>query len=266
MAAEREGQWLGQVDGLGEAMKTWLDLTDACPIKFDVERMKADVAVISEDWLTHYDPTLSRKWRAILLVSKHGEISGPESQRPSWDFSEFKRTAFVDKLPYFKELLDQFKCPQGRVRILKLAPGAGINLHRDIGAEVGCLAFNQVRLHIPIVTNDKVTFFVGGERIKMKPGRFYYVNFSKKHYVKNEGDADRLHLVLDLKVNDWLRQCFPKETLLERAEYLVARLTWPTYWKWLRVYHRSFDWLWGLYAGSSAQRLVHWAKGRGATA
>jgi hypothetical protein len=244
-------------------MKTWLDLTDACPFKFDVEKMRADVATLEkEGWLTHYDPTLSRKWRAILLVSKHGDTTGPESQRPSWDFTEFKRTPYVEKLPYFKYILDSFVCPQGRVRILKLAPGAGIDMHRDINAEVGCLAFNQVRLHVPIHTNDKVTFFVGGEKIKMQPGRFYYVNFSKKHYVRNDGDTDRLHLVMDLKVNDWLRKFFPKTTLWEKFEYLVARATWPTYWKILRVYHWCFDRLWSFYEYSVFQSFVHWLKGK----
>lgn len=239
-------------------MKTWLDLTDRFPFKFDVERMKSDIAKLEKSgWLGHYDKGLSEGWRAMLLVSKDGEMSGPESQRPSWDFSRFKRTALVEQLPYFGEILDFLKCPQGRVRLLRLNPGGGIGLHRDIGAEVGCLAFKQVRLHVPIITNDKVTFFVGGERIKMQPGRFYYVNFSKAHYVKNEGDAARIHLVMDLKVDDWLAQYFPEADLWERTQYVFARAAYPSFWKVRRKRVELETSFWKHYNGSPIQRLVH---------
>lgn len=245
-------------------MKTWMDLTEGFPLKFDVERMKADLRKIDEEKLLvdHYDVTLDRGWRAALLVSKHGQMSGRQSQRPSWDFTDFKRTTLLDELPYFREILDFFKCPQGRIRILRLAPGAGIALHRDIGAEVGCLAFKQVRLHVPIITNPKVTFHVGGEVIQMQPGRFYYVNFSKRHFVRNDGDEARYHLVMDLKVNDWLAQFFPPTSAWEELEFLVARITWPPAWRIRSLYNRAFDWTWTRYDGSWSQQLVRGMKGR----
>jgi hypothetical protein len=240
-------------------MKTWVDLTDTFPIRFDVEKMKADLESLQSSavWLSHYDQGLSAGWRAILLHSKNGEVSGPESQRPSWDFSDYRRTPYVNQLPYFSSILDALQCPQGRIRILRLAPGGGIGVHRDVGAEVGCLAFNQVRLHVPIVTNDQVTFFVGGERIKMRPGRLYYVNFSKPHYVKNEGKEARLHLVMDLKVNEWLAQFFPAPSRFERLEYAFARLTWPTYWRLRRRRVRAETAFWKHYNGSWPQKLMH---------
>lgn len=247
-------------------MRTWADLTDRFPFKFDLDAMKADLAKIDDSALVdHYDVSLDRGWRAALLVSKHGKMDGRESQRPSWDFTEFRRTTLAEQLPYFRTILDhldQHGVQQGRVRILRLAPGAGINLHRDVGAEVGCLAFKQVRLHVPIITNPKVTFFVGGEKIKMEPGRFYYVNFSKKHYVRNDGDTSRFHLVLDLKVNPWLRQSFPPTSTWEDTEFAIARLTWPTFWKIRQLWFRMFDKAWSIYAGSRAQAAVHWLKGR----
>ena len=246
-------------------MKTWIDLTEGFPFKFDVGRMKSDLEQLQDlGWLSHYDVGLSTGWKAILLVSKNGQMSGPESQRPSWDFSEFRRTPVVDQLPYFKEILDAFKCPQGRMRILKLEPGSGIGLHRDVGAEVGCIAFNQVRLHVPIITNPKVTFFVGGERIQMKPGRLYYVNFSKEHFVRNDGDAPRYHLVMDVKVNDWLRQFFPPETSFEKLEHAMARATWPTFWKVRRFKIVSQTIFWRHYNGSMPQQIVHRIRGKGA--
>ena len=248
-------------------MRSFIDLTDGFPFKFDVERMRADLARLNDaELLSHYDVGLSEGWRAALLVSKGGQMSGPESQRPAWiteSGTEFQRTPLLHDLPYFREILDAMHCPQGRIRILKLAPGGGIGLHRDVGAEIGCFAFDQVRLHVPIITNDRVTFFVGGEKIKMQPGRLYYVNFSKNHYVKNEGDSARYHLVMDLRVNDWLRQFFPPLTSTERFENAWARAVWPYFWKlrWRRT--QASILFWRHYNGSVVQRAVHaWRRQR----
>jgi hypothetical protein len=245
-------------------MRTWLDLTDGFPIRFDVERMKADLERFqnSEAWLSHYDNALSQGWRAILLKSKNGDVSGPQAQFPSWDFSDYRRTPYVDQLPYFRELMDELQCPQGRMRIMRLAPGMVINMHYDIGAEVGCLAFRQVRLHVPIVTNDRVTFFVGGEKIKMQAGRLYYVNFSKRHYVRNDGDEPRTHLVMDLKVNDWLAQYFPKPERWEQVEFAAARAIWPTFWRVRRWRVKMTRVFWKHYEGSQAQAAVHRIRGK----
>lgn len=239
-------------------MRTIIDLTDTFPVKFDVERMLGE---IKEGWLDHYDPGLSTGWRAILLRSKHGKIDGPESQRPEGAQEEFIKTPYAAKMPYFDSIMDAFKCPQSRVRILKLSPGAKIGLHTDRREECGCLAFDRVRLHVPIVTNDKVVFQVNGQNLKLKPGRLYYVNFSQAHQVRNDGDTDRLHLVLDLVVNDWLRQFFPKPSLLERIEYFAVRHTYPIWWRahWpIQLAKMAF---WRNYNGSFLQRKVHQLRG-----
>ncbi|WP_339705616.1 aspartyl/asparaginyl beta-hydroxylase domain-containing protein [Algoriphagus aquimarinus] len=39
----------------------------------------------------------------------------------------------------------------------------------------------------------------------MKEGECWYLRLSDPHRVLNEGETDRIHLVMDLKVNDWLR-------------------------------------------------------------
>ncbi len=239
-------------------MRTWLDLTGRLPFSIDVEKMRQEYDFLKDEtWLGHYDPPLSREWKAIMLVSLNGESVDEESQRGADDYTKMKRTKIVEKLPYFQEILNSFKCRQGRVRILKLAPGAGINMHRDIRHEAANIAVGRVRLHIPIHTNDRVTFFVGGERIKMSPGRLYYVNFSKPHYVQNEGDTDRLHLVLDLEVNDWLRNVFPPMSFLERAEATMYKYWLPVQWDLLKIQGNLKGVAWKLYKDSFIRRLRH---------
>ena len=233
------------------------DLSDAFPLKFDVERMKAELEKLQDvEWLGHYDPGLATDWTAIPLVSANGKIEGVDSQRVG-SYDEMQRTAFVEKLPYFTEILDSFKCPQGRIRITRLNAGTVIALHRDIDEEVANLAFNQVRLHIPIITNDEVYFWVGGDIIKMQPGRLYYVNFSRKHYVHNGGDAPRYHLVLDLEVNDWLRQFFPTPTFSQSVSMKLQRIFLPVQWKLRGMYMAVLNVFWKNYEGSALQRFRH---------
>ena len=173
------------------------------------------------------------------------------------EYDRMRRTKIVGELPYFEQILDAFKCRQGRVRILKLAPGAGIDLHRDIRHEAANFAIGKVRLHVPIYTNDKVKFHVAGEEIKMGPGRLYYVNFSKPHFVRNNGTEDRVHLVLDLEVNSWLASVFPKSTVAEKIEHKADSLWLPIYWEYLRYRTAAIEFFWRKYNDSSLQRLRH---------
>jgi len=54
------------------------------------------------------------------------------------------------------------------------------------------------RIHIPIITNNKVFFNVGGERINLKKGEMWEINNTKKtHAVENNSRFDRVHLIID---------------------------------------------------------------------
>ena len=238
-------------------MYTWCDLTKQLPFTINIDELRRELDQLKDDsWLEHYDVTLSRGWKSIPLVSKNGEASGPESQRAA-PYEEMKRTEICADLPAFSSLLDSFHCPQGRIRITRLDPGSGIDKHRDVGHEVANLAFRKVRLHIPIETNAGVYFWVDGEKIKMDIGRLYYVNFSKLHYVMNEGDSPRYHLVMDLGVNEWLMRFFPKPTFSENTKMTIDRFILPGFW-YLR--RKKVFWttkFWEHYNGSWIQKARH---------
>ena len=54
------------------------------------------------------------------------------------------------------------------------------------------------RIHIPIITNNKVFFDVGGEKINLKKGEMWEINNSQKtHSVENKSKSDRVHLIID---------------------------------------------------------------------
>ena len=63
----------------------------------------------------------------------------------------------------------------------------------------------EVRLHIPVITNPDLEFILAGNRVVMQEGECWYLNVNQPHSVNNRGTTDRIHLVVDCVVNDWLR-------------------------------------------------------------
>ena len=88
-------------------------------------------------------------------------------------------------------------------------PGSIIKEHKDfkLGFEDG-----EIRLHIPILTNPSVEFILDGARVLMNEGECWYLNLNLPHRVANRGTSDRIHLVVDCVLNDWLRELLLRES------------------------------------------------------
>jgi hypothetical protein len=111
-------------------------------------------------------------------------------------------TPALARCSYIKEALRAFECALETVRLLKLAPGSLIREHSDF--DLG-ERFGVVRVHVPILTNPSVEFSLGGESVSMREGESWYLDLSLPHSVANRGTTDRIHLVVDCLVNDWVR-------------------------------------------------------------
>ena len=68
----------------------------------------------------------------------------------------------------------------------------------------------EVRIHIPVLTSPHVEFYVGGKRIQMEEGETWYLNANVPHRVSNAGPTDRVHLVMDCLVNQWVESMFQR--------------------------------------------------------
>jgi hypothetical protein len=108
----------------------------------------------------------------------------------------------LKRCPYFRAVLDTFKCPLRAVRMMRLSPGSRIKEHNDheLSVEEGTL-----RIHIPVVTSASVEFYLNRSRVIMEAGNAWYLRLSDPHSVANNGATDRVHLVIDALVNDWIR-------------------------------------------------------------
>jgi hypothetical protein len=177
------------------------------PMRFDARRLQADLAGIQPDeWTAHFNTSYyDGLWSGIALRTTEGAHVPlyPDPSKSSYVDLEVLR-----RCSYIAEVLAGFACPLQLVRLLRLSPGSNIKEHRDynLSYEDG-----EVRVHIPIRTNPGVEFAVDGDVLPMGEGECWYVNFNLPHRIDNRGTTDRVHLVIDCVLNDWLRGMFPPE-------------------------------------------------------
>lgn len=176
------------------------------PFRFDPDRLRADLAGLeASDWVRHFNTReYEGDWSAIPLHSVDGK-AGHIYPDPTAGVERFADTLFLERCFYFQEVIAAFECPKLAVRLLRLGAGSRIREHRDfrLGFED-----DEVRIHIPVVTSPEVEFFVSGERVVMREGESWYINFNLPHRLYNGGAVDRIHLVIDCVVNDWVRSLF----------------------------------------------------------
>ena len=187
------------------------------PCRFDAISMQHELAQwCSGNWQQHYQKLhYEGNWSAIPLRSVGGKsddifISPVEN-------AGYLDTAFLQQSPYLQQVLAYFKCPLLAVRMLKLDAGALIKEHRDADL---CYEKGEVRLHIPVITHPDVEFYSNRERIDMKEGECWYINFNLTHSIRNNSPVNRVHLVIDAKVNDFIHELFadPSITIKKESE------------------------------------------------
>ncbi len=185
------------------------------PFLFDAVQLQSAVKdLLAASWQMHYQTLhFQGEWSAIPLRSVGGK-SDSILVSPINDVL-YADTAFLQNSPYLKTVLQTFLCPLQAVRLLKLNAGAIIKEHRD--AELN-FEKGEIRLHIPIVTHSDVAFYLDNERMHLKEGECWYMNFNLPHHIENNSPVNRVHLVIDAKVNDWVEQLFSRDDIVIKKE------------------------------------------------
>ena len=175
------------------------------PFLFDAGLLQQEVNALSaSQWLPHYQVKhYEGTWTAIPLRSIGGKaddvIISPA------DNPQYLDTIFLESCPYLQKVLQTFQCPLQAVRLLKLNAGSSIKEHRD--AELN-FESGEIRLHIPVLTDPGVEFILDKERLTLQEGECWYMNFNLPHAINNNSAVNRVHLVIDALVNDWVKEIF----------------------------------------------------------
>lgn len=117
------------------------------------------------DWRESYDRPLWDEWRFLLEPVLHAATA---------DYG-YGRGAFP------------------RVMLARMAPGGVIHPHRDANPA----AKWPHKIHVPLMTNDQVAFYVDGTAYHFAEGEAVEVNNMALHAVENRGECDRTHLIFE---------------------------------------------------------------------
>jgi len=173
------------------------------PLEFDAGALAADLDRFDEgDWVRHpVHQNYEGGWSALPLRAPAGESHPIRLVYADPVATEFVDTPLLERAPHLRAAVDRFRAPLKNVRLMRLTPGSRIKEHcdPDIDAEQG-----WTRLHIPILTGDHVEFLVNRRPVAMTPGSCWYLRLADPHAVSNRGRDDRIHLVVDAEMNDWL--------------------------------------------------------------
>ena len=185
-----------------------------------------------QDWRDAYDRPLWAQWRALVqpvmaqAVESYGYARGTFPRvmlarmapggiiKPHRDANPAAKwphkihvplltnervTFHVDGVPYKfaeGEAVEPYGYTRGmfpRVMLARMAPGGIIKPHRDANPA----AKWPHKIHVPLLTNERVTFYVDGVPYKFAEGEAVEVNNMGVHAVTNEGDGDRIHLIFE---------------------------------------------------------------------
>lgn len=174
------------------------------PLGIPIKQIQVEVSALVDKWLPHFNiKHYEGNWTVLPLRSPGG---ASEQIIPDLMGNQgYAETPMLNSCPIIKKLLESFQCPMMAARLMNLSPGSFIKEHcdQDLAYEKG-----EARLHIPITTNPQVAFYVNSERVIMGEGECWYINVNLPHKVRNDGTTDRIHLVVDCVVNEWLKDVF----------------------------------------------------------
>jgi hypothetical protein len=173
------------------------------PLRFDPAPLAREALALAQgDWVRHFVPqNYEGAWDALPLRAAAGAthpilmiVSDPSA-------TAFVDTPLMAQAPAIAAAVAAFRCPLASVRLMRLGPASIIKPHRDhdLAAELG-----WARLHVPITSNPQVRFALNGRDVAMLPGEAWYLRLSDPHEAANHGETDRIHLVLDARMNPWL--------------------------------------------------------------
>ena len=185
------------------------------PFFFDAALLQQETDALSIlPWQPHYQVKhYEGEWSAIPLRSIGGKVDDiivSPAENPV-----YRDSIFLQSSPYLQKVLQAFKCPLQAVRLLKLNAGSIIKEHRDadLNFERG-----EIRLHIPVCTHNDVKFFLDEEQMELKAGECWYMNFNLPHSINNKSCINRVHLVIDAVVNDWVIALFNNSQVIVKKE------------------------------------------------
>jgi hypothetical protein len=163
----------------------------------DIEALRAAVLAIPEAVWAAENAAKPNRFEA-LGATRHivfRFIDSPRDWRSSHD-----RPAWASWRALLSPVLDAAVRDYGyargvfpRVMLARMPPGGVIHPHIDANPA----ARWPHKIHLPLTTNPGVVSFFGGAERRLPVGEAVEVDNLSPHWVRNEGETDRIHLIFE---------------------------------------------------------------------
>ena len=198
-------------------MREFLDLPDRLrlPVAFDPARLARDLQALADsEWIDHFlTDRYDGRWDVLPLRGPKGAIHPVTMIATNPGVKTFEDAPALASCPYFRSVMESFDAEIRGARLLRLTPGSTVKEHTDheYTGDDGTL-----RVHIPVVTNPGVSFMMNGTCVPMEAGSAWVLRLIDPHSVANNGTTARVHMIVDLTMNDRLA------AMLKGAAYFPA--------------------------------------------
>jgi mannose-6-phosphate isomerase-like protein (cupin superfamily) len=168
--------------------------------QYDVKNIEEYVKNFTNEWL------IDTKRQEMSNIHKETNTYYVYKNNLMWKIGEEFVTKQISDDKVLLELLEPIISDLERIHdgvranvlLIKLTAKENIPIHEDGG---DYLMLSR-RNHIPIITSGDVVFGVGSERVNMQPGECWEINNYRLHWVDNNSDIDRVHLLIDIMPNE----------------------------------------------------------------
>ena len=173
------------------------------PFKFDNEKMLSEINNMNLPGFVYYDVMPLRG--PAHVVDSSIPFPPPADDYADGSWCDWLDTPALRNSPCLTEIVDFFKdkTKVTLVRLLRLEAGSVVKEHTDptLGIQIHD---SVIRLTIPILVNDQVTFYLNKEPVKMGLGECWYLRLTDPHSIVNGGETQRINMSIDMIPNEWV--------------------------------------------------------------
>ena len=169
---------------------------------FKTEYLEKTILNFDKEWdldISRQNIGMTHKHTKMFRLLETDYLWMPGTPINTIKVNEFDNIDANKEIQYIYDLLENMYSGKIlRCEVIKLNANSEVYKHTDGGA----LLHYSRRIHIPIITSEKITFTVYNNTIHMKKSNAYEINNQLPHSVNNPTDIDRVHIIIDVLPDD----------------------------------------------------------------
>ena len=178
----------------------------------DVRPFLSEIADTSSAW----DLSTGRQdkiavQREAESIPLRGLVKSKIGDRKRRDVHESRYTTISQRFPIARAFLEGFAAEQdaelGRGKIVRLKPGHRVYPHIDRGE------YYRVRDRYHLILQSALGSYMksGNEEVRMRVGELWWFDNNEMHEARNDGGADRIHLIFDMLPRSRFAEVYGRE-------------------------------------------------------